>query len=151
MNVYPGLDDMGQIASFKLANRDRIGIFPPEERVFVLGEVNSAGAFPFTEDSTVLDYLALAGGDTERSHLAWIAVIRQARDRLEPGAAPEVLRVNFKELHAGYPNCSEVEPLPGDIIYVPPKGKDFEVAQVLSAVGTVINGYALIDRLSSND
>jgi protein involved in polysaccharide export with SLBB domain len=149
-NIYPGLDDIREIASFKLANRDRIGVFPSEERVFVLGEVNSAGAFSFTEDSTILDYLALAGGDTERAHMAWIAVIRQSRDRLDPGAAPEVLRLNFKEIHKGYPSCSEVVPLPGDIIYVPPKGKDFEVAQVLSAVGTVINGYALIDRLSNS-
>jgi protein involved in polysaccharide export with SLBB domain len=147
LNLYPGLDDLSRVASFKLENRDRIGIYPVEQRVFVLGEVNEAGAFPFVEDSTVLDYLAQAKGETNMAHLAWIAIIRQGRDRLNPGSPPEVIRVNFKELHAGYPSCADFSLLPGDVIYVPPKGKELGATELLQTVGTLVNGFAVARSL----
>jgi protein involved in polysaccharide export with SLBB domain len=147
LNLVPGLDDVSQIASFKLANRDRIGIFPAERRVFVLGEVQEAGAFPFVEDSTVLDYIAEAKGDTAEANLAWIAVIRQSRDRLNPGAPAQVITVNFKQIHAGEPTCADFNLEPGDVVYVPPKGKDLSATELLQSVGAVINGFAVARSL----
>ncbi|MCB1221177.1 MAG: polysaccharide biosynthesis/export family protein [Planctomycetales bacterium] len=149
LNLHPALSDYSLIEDFELHNRDIISIVPRENRIFVLGEVNAAGAFGFREDENVLDYIAEAGGETPDAHLAWIAVIRQNRDRLEPGIAPEVIRVNFKEIHKGFPLCTDIFLQPGDVIYVPPKGKSFEFGEVLSTMSTLITGYAVVDNTIS--
>jgi len=143
VNLYPALDDLTVIERFELKNRDRISIVKLESRVFVLGEVKSAGASPFEEDSTVLDYLALAGGETPDANLAWIAIIRQSRDRLHPYEGAEVIQVNFKEIHKGLPYCEDVNLLPGDVIYVPPKGYEFKPTEILQAAGTALTAYSL--------
>ncbi|MCB1218363.1 polysaccharide biosynthesis/export family protein [bacterium] len=151
VNLHPVLEEMSLIEDFELHNRDIISIVPRENRIFVLGEVKAAGAFGFRDDENVLDYLAEAGGETEEAHLAWIAIIRQNRDRLNPGIAPEVIRVNFKEIHKGFPLCTDIFLQPGDVIYVPPKGKSFEFGEILSTMSTLITGYAVVDNtISSN-
>jgi len=146
VNLFPALDDLSVIEQFPLCNRDRIDVLPREERIFVLGEVNEAGAFGFHEDSTVLDYIAQAKGETPDAHLAWIAIIRQSRDRRFIGTPAQVTQVNFKEIHKGLPLCEDIALLPGDVIYVPPKGFDFEVAEIISAIGTVVTAYAVSTR-----
>ncbi len=149
-NFYPALDDAEAARSFQLENRDQISFIARESRVFVLGEVQTGGAFAFQEDSTVLDYIALAEGETPEANLAWIAIIRQNRDRLEPFAAAEVIQVNFKEIHKGLPNCTDMSLLPGDVVYVPPKGFRFEFNSVLQAVSTAVAGFRLATPSSSN-
>ncbi len=141
VNLYKALDDVSQISSFKLQNRDKILFIPQELRVFVLGEVKLAGAFDYKPNSTVLDYISLAGGGTELAHLTWIAVIRQPRDLLDPGAAPEVFTINFRDIHAGR-ESGYVMLMPGDVIYVPPKGYEFRIQDVLVPINTIISGYA---------
>lgn len=150
-DFYPALDDIEAARSFKLQNRDQISFLAQESRVFVLGEVNTAGAFGFQEDSTVLDYLAMAEGETPDANLAWIAIIRQNRDRLEPYAAADVIQVNFKEIHKGLPNCTDMFLLPGDVIYVPPKGFEFQFATVVQAVSAAVTGFRLATPGSSNN
>lgn len=150
VNLYPALEDLSATECIKLQNRDVIRIMNRELRIFVLGMVNEAGAFNFIEDSTVLDYLALAKGETADAHLAWIAIIRQSRNRQLVGDAAEVIRVNFKEIHKGFPSCVDIALLPGDVIYVPPKGKGFEVTEIIQAAGTVITGIAISDSLNGS-
>ncbi len=146
LNLHPALSDLSTISDFELHNRDIISIVPRENRIFVLGEVNVAGAFGFREDQNVLDYIAEAGGETPEAHLTWIAIIRQNRDRLNPQIASEVIRVNFKEIHKGFPLCTDIFLQPGDVIYVPPKGKSFEFGEILSTMSTLITGYAVVDN-----
>lgn len=150
-NLFPALDQPQLIEDFQLQNRDVIRIVPREQRVFVLGEVNLAGAFEFVEDSTVLDYVALAGGETPSAHLAWIAIIRQGRNRLDQLNQAEVIQVNFKEIHKGLPLCTDVSLLPGDVIYVPPKGARFELSNVLQAVSTMVTSFAVFDSASNSN
>jgi protein involved in polysaccharide export with SLBB domain len=149
-NLFPALDQPQLIEDFQLHNRDYIRIVPREQRVFVLGEVNLAGGFEFVEDSTVLDYVALAGGETPNAHLAWIAIIRQGRNRLDQLNQAEVIQVNFKEIHKGLPLCTDVSLLPGDVIYVPPKGARFELSNVLQAVSTMVTSFAVFDTANNN-
>lgn len=146
LNLHQVLSDLSLIEDFEMRNRDQIAIVPRENRVFVFGEVNIAGAYSFREDENVLDYIAEAGGETQNAHLAWIAIIRQNRDRLNPQIASEVIRVNFKEFHKGFPLCTDIFIMPGDVIYVPPKGKSFEFGEVLSTMSTLITGYAVVDN-----
>jgi protein involved in polysaccharide export with SLBB domain len=145
VNLLPALDDASFIASYPLQNRDNIQIIAREKRVFVLGEVNLAGAFPYAPQSTILDYIAQAGGETERAHLTWIAVIRQSRSIAEPGAAPEVFQIDFKDLHAGRESAA-IALLPGDIIYVPPKGYEFRIQDILTPLNTLMSGYAISQK-----
>jgi protein involved in polysaccharide export with SLBB domain len=146
LNLNPALDDLGAISDFQLENRDQVVISGYEQRVFVLGAVNQAGVFDFAEDSTVLDYIAQAGGEDEKANLAWIAIIRQQRDRLHPLAPAAVIQANFKEIHAGLPFCSDIFIEPGDVIYVPPKGFEFKFSDIISTVGTVVTGFAVVDN-----
>ena len=150
LNLHQVLNDLSLIENFELQNRDYIAIVPRENRIFVLGEANAPGAFGFREDENVLDYIAEAGGETEEAHLAWIAIIRQNRDRLNPDIAPEVIRVNFKEIHKGFPLCTDIFLNPGDVIYIPPKGKSFEFGEILSTMSTLITGYAVVDNTLSS-
>jgi protein involved in polysaccharide export with SLBB domain len=148
-NLFPALDQPELIADFKLQNRDIIRIVPRENRVFVLGEVKLAGAFDFVEDSTVLDYIALAGGETPEAHLTWIAIIRQGRNRLDQLNQAEVIQANFKEIHKGLPLCTDISLLPGDVIYVPPKGESFNLSNVLQALGSLVTTFAVVDSANN--
>lgn len=146
-NLFPALDNLAAIESFRLANRDVINIVPREERVFVLGEVNLAGAFSFVEDSTVLDYIAQAGGETPTAHMAWIAIIRQGRNRLDQLAQSEVIQVSFKEIQKGLPLCTDISLLPGDVVYVPPKGFQFEFGQIIQSISAAATTFAVVDSV----
>lgn len=143
VNLFPALDDPSYIADFELHNRDQINIAPKETRIFVLGNVNLPGVFDYIEDSTVLDYIAQAGGETPAAHLAWIAIIRQSRDRIGWDETAEVIQVNFKEIHKGLPYCTDISLLPGDVIYVPPKGYRFDIAQIIGTVSGAVTSYAV--------
>jgi len=149
-NLFPALDQPQLIADFKLNNRDIIKLVPREERIFVLGEVNEAGAFAFLEDSTVLDYIAEAGGNTPAAHMAWIAIIRQGRNRLDQLNQAEVIQVNFKEIHKGLPLCTDISLIPGDVIYLPPKGEEFNLPEILSAVSTAVTTFAVVDNAQAD-
>lgn len=144
-NLFPAIDQPYLIENFELQHGDVINLVPREQRIFVLGEVNVPGAFEFVEDSTVLDYLALAGGETPRAHLAWIAIIRQGRNRLDQLNQAEVIHANFKEIHKGLPLCTDISLLPGDVIYVPPKGAQFELSHILQAISTTVTTFAVLD------
>ena len=52
--------------------------------VYILGEVNKAGAFPYVPDLTLSKAAALAGGYTYRARMGVVAIRRS-------GAAEEVL------------------------------------------------------------
>lgn len=149
-NMFSALDDLSCIEDFPLQNRDRISFVSPEQRIFVMGEVKLAGAYGFAEDSTVLDYIAIAGGETPDANLGWIALIRQGRDRLNPLDAAEVIQVNFKDIAKGKPFAANLFPIPGDVIWVPPKGGTFDTSQLLQAASTFVTGFAVVDSLQSN-
>jgi len=148
-NLYPALDDLSFVEQCELQNRDRISFMPPEQRIFVLGEVKLAGAFNFVEDSTVLDYIAQAGGETLDANMGWIAIIRQGRNRLDPQAPAEVTQVNFKDIAKGRELANNYFLIPGDVIYVPPKGVEFDTALVMQAASTLVTSFAVVDSLTN--
>lgn len=61
--VYIDINDEEQLAGVKIYDGDRMYIPRDEQTVFVFGQVNNPGYYPFTEtDQTVGDYIARAGG-----------------------------------------------------------------------------------------
>ena len=58
--------------------------------------------------------------------------------------------MNFKQIHKGLPNCTDISILPGDVVYVPPKGFQFELTNVLQAVGTAVTGFTLAKKTGTS-
>lgn len=148
LNLDPAADNAAA-AAFELQHNDVVQIATRENRVFVLGEVFESGAFDFRTDATVLDYISLAKGHTPDANLAWIAIIRPSRNRTEPLEQADIVRVNFKEIHKGHPLATDIHPLPGDVIYVPPKGYEFKFENIVQAYSSLMTTFAVIE--STND
>ena len=94
------------------------------QRIFIIGEVRTPGAFPLTGDMTLIEALARAGSTTQEA--AGEVVISRAPPGKTPAApilpnqdeASEVIRVNIRDLQSG--KLSQNAALrDGDTIYVP--------------------------------
>lgn len=101
-----------------LTNGDRIKIFPRESHVTVLGAVNEAGRFGYSPGSGIMEYIALAGGNTPNANMGGVLVVR---GKWRPGGAYEVaasFEVNAHDYAKG--KQTDAPPiLPGDVIYLP--------------------------------
>ncbi len=101
-----------------LVNGDRVKVFPRETFVTVLGAVNRAGRYEYNPGSGVMEYIALAGGNSEEADMGEVQVVR---GKWRPGGAYEVaasFKVDAEKYAAG--KQTDVPPiLPGDVIYVP--------------------------------
>jgi polysaccharide export outer membrane protein len=94
------------------------------QRVFIVGEVRSAGAYPLSGEMTLIEALARAGSTTERARGEALIVRAAAADRPsgpllpnEPGAS-EVIRVDLKDLQSGV-GARNVFLRDGDTVFVP--------------------------------
>jgi polysaccharide export outer membrane protein len=81
------------------------------KKVFVFGEVEEPGSFPYKSNLTLVDAFALAGGVTARANANDTKLTRQIN-----GAEIQV-RVPMQEIVEG--RRSNLKLLPGDILYVP--------------------------------
>lgn len=82
-------------------------------RVYILGEVNRAGAFPLLPGLTVLQALSSAGGFTQYANPKKIYVLRN-----ENGKQTKY-PFNYKEVVAGARTNQNIQLQPGDTIVVP--------------------------------
>jgi len=83
------------------------------QRVFILGEVNRAGAYPLLPDMTVLQALSSAGGFTIYANLKKIYVLRAE-------AGKQVKHpFNYKDVLAGKATDQNIVLRAGDTIVVP--------------------------------
>ena len=141
LNLSGSEEATRQAESFPLANGDVVRLIPFERRVFVFGEVYRAGAFSYNPELTVADYLAMAGGMTDNANTGWIQLIRHPRELKKPTAPTEVITVNFKKLQKGHPPDADYAVMPGDVIYVPPKGFKLTYRDVIQSVATIFTGF----------
>jgi polysaccharide export outer membrane protein len=82
-------------------------------RIYVLGEVIRAGAYPLASDMTVLQALSTAGGFTPFADVNKIHVIRTEKDR------QVILHFRYKEVISGQKPEQNIRLKPGDSIVVP--------------------------------
>jgi len=145
--IYYNLNllDEGQLNRIPLQNRDRLRVSTTVTSVFVLGEVGESGSFNYTPSLGPLDYIALAGGATPDAHLRFVSLVRPPRDPSAPLETSEVFQVDLVETINAGAASSRVAVQPGDIIYVPDRGEEFNFGDVLSSVGVVINAIRLFD------
>lgn len=114
-------------------------IYVPESvnLVYVLGEVRSPGVFTISEDMTLLEVLALAGGFSESTgRLRQAALIRE----MSPGQS-EVSLINVRQI---LKDGRDVRLEPGDVLYIPRKPlvnlRDF-VGRITGTVSPVLSLY----------
>jgi polysaccharide export outer membrane protein len=83
-------------------------------KVFVIGRVAKPGSFAMNEPMTVLQVLALAGGPDEYAKKKEIRIVRKV-----PGAAPQIMKFNYKDAIQGKNLDQNILLNPGDTITVP--------------------------------
>jgi polysaccharide biosynthesis/export protein len=83
------------------------------QRVFVIGEVLRAGAFPLVPGTTVLQALANAGGFTTFANVKKIHVMRLINGK------PTELPFNYREVIKGDSPEQNIKLEPGDTVVVP--------------------------------
>ena len=143
--LYYNLNLLGEteLASLPIENRDNLRAMNYEVNVYVLGEVNLAGAFAYSPTMTPLDYLAMAGGETPESHLKFAKIIRPPRDPGAPLEESEIFDVDLVESIVHGTPQSTIAMQPGDILYIPPKGTQITIATVLSGLSVLVNTVRL--------
>jgi polysaccharide biosynthesis/export protein len=82
-------------------------------RIYILGQVTRAGAYPLVPDMTVMQALSIAGGFTPYANLKKIYVMRS-----ENGAS-KIFPMNYKEVISGRKPQQNIPLKPGDTIVVP--------------------------------
>jgi len=83
------------------------------QRIYILGQVTRAGAYPLVPDMTVIQALSIAGGFTPYANLKKIYVMRN-----ENGAS-RILPMNYKAVINGRKPQQNIPLKPGDTIVVP--------------------------------
>jgi polysaccharide export outer membrane protein len=97
-----------------LQHGDKIYVPPDESKVYVVGEVNSPGFFPYTDGLTLYEAIEMAGGFTDFANKKKIRIRRESDDDDEPTE----IRVNLKELLKKGDISRNVTLNNGDIIVV---------------------------------
>jgi polysaccharide export outer membrane protein len=82
-------------------------------RIYILGQVTRAGAYPLVPDMTVMQALSIAGGFTPYANLKKIYVMRS-----ENGAS-RIFPMNYKEVISGRKTQQNIPLKAGDTIVVP--------------------------------
>lgn len=83
------------------------------QRVYILGEVMRAGAYPLLPGMTVLQALSSAGGFTQFANMKKIYLLRQVN------GAQQKFPFNYKEVLSGKRTDENIPVSPGDTIVVP--------------------------------
>jgi polysaccharide export outer membrane protein len=82
-------------------------------RIYVLGQVTRAGAYPLVPDMTVMQALSIAGGFTPYANMKKINVMRKEN------GADKIFAVNYKEVVRGRKAEQNIHLKAGDTIVVP--------------------------------
>jgi len=85
-------------------------------QIYVLGEVNSPGLYPFQGKMTVLEAVTRAGNPTARSAIQQVRITRQ--DPSNPAKSKIIIVDLDSVIHKGEAS-KDIQLRPGDIVYVP--------------------------------
>jgi protein involved in polysaccharide export with SLBB domain len=116
-------------ANLALKTGDMLVVPESRERVIVLGAVGHPGPYDLTENMTLIDALAAAGGPGEKSNLAGAQLIR-----LENGKTVST-PLHADEVMQGKSIAGNIKLHDGDMIYVPQRGMNF--LDILSQLGFI--------------
>jgi protein involved in polysaccharide export with SLBB domain len=126
------------VAGFQLQPGDVLVIPENQVRFGVMGQVTKPGFYPFPENGeiSVLEALGEAGGQIpqgeQRGDLRSAGIIRTVNGQ------PTVIPVNIAEILTKGKAAKNIQLLPNDVLYVPPKKEGFNWASVLGSLGGLL-------------
>jgi polysaccharide export outer membrane protein len=82
-------------------------------QVFITGNVRAPGAYPLSGPTTVLQFIAQAGGLLEYADAEGVRIMRTA------GGTAATLKFNYKDITKGRNLAQNIELRPGDTVIVP--------------------------------
>lgn len=133
LNVFlSGDTSQPSLTGFRLQPGDTLVI--PENKIFytVVGQVNSPGNFPYPDkpsDATVLRALVNAGGPTAgQANLSDAGILREVGDQVT--VVPVNLQLLFNKKQQDNKG-NNIVLQPRDILFVPEKGRGFNISQAL--------------------
>jgi hypothetical protein len=109
-----------EVANFKFQPGDVLVVPENNALVGVLGQVSTPGYFPIPEKqggASVLKILALAGGPSSDGNLKEAGLIRSVNGKAS------VTEINIEEILKKGTLEKNIDLKPGDVLYIPPKGK----------------------------
>jgi protein involved in polysaccharide export with SLBB domain len=114
-------------ANIPLKAGDMLVVPESKERIIVLGAVGKPGPYDLTENMTLIDALAGAGGPTQKSNLGGAQLVRMegGKPKATPLKADQVMEGKYLE--------GNIKLHDGDVIYVPERGMNF--LEFLSTIG----------------
>jgi len=134
-----------ELARIEIEHRDHLTAVNYEVNVYVLGEVNLAGAYTYSPVSNPLDYIALAGGATGDAHLKFARIVRPPRDPNAPLDESDVYVINLMDMINDGAPMSSIGMEPGDILFIPDKGEEITMGAVLSGLSVLVNTIRLFE------
>ncbi len=117
-------------------------LYVPEKRkVILLGEVNSPGQYPLSQDARLLDVIGAAGGVTPLAETARISITRSREDE------QEVITVDGSRALAGQEGGDNPRLSGGDIVFVPEGRRNLLVLGEVRNPGSYIlrEGMGVLD------
>lgn len=106
-------------ANIALKPSDMLIVPESKERIAVLGQVGKPGPYDLTENMTLIDAIAAAGGTTDHADLAKAQLIR-----LENGK-PKAIPLKADLVMQGKDIAGNVKFQDGDLLYIPTRGMSF--------------------------
>jgi len=116
------------------------------KKVYVIGEVFSQGAYPYTGTTSVFEAVEEAGSFTRRASLGRVILVRGDIED------PTVIDINLKEVVTKGAKENDLHLQPGDIVYVPPNGfakAGYAVEQVLFPFMPILGLGSAIDSVQA--
>jgi polysaccharide biosynthesis/export protein len=114
-------------ANVALKPGDMLVVPESKERIVVLGLVAKPGPYDLTENMTLIDAIAVAGGTTDKANLAGTQLIR-----IENGK-PKATPLKADLVMQGKDVAGNVKLQDGDLLYIPQRGMN--IWEILNTVG----------------
>jgi protein involved in polysaccharide export with SLBB domain len=114
-------------ANIALKAGDMLVVPESKERVVVLGMVAKPGPYDLSENMTLIDAIAVAGGTTDKANLGGAQLIR-----LENGK-PKATQLKADLVMQGKDVAGNVQLRDGDLLYIPERG--MTIFEILSQIG----------------
>jgi len=132
-----------QLATISLQDQDRLIAVSYDTNVYVIGEVNEAGAFPYTAGLNAFDYLAMAAGPTPQAHLRFAVIVRPPEGVSASLEDSSLYPVDLGETLISGSAPSPVTMKPGDILFIPNFGTEVSISTVLNGLSVLVNAVRL--------
>lgn len=139
VNPRAALADPGGDADPPLIFGDTVRLVSRLTDVYLAGEVAQPGAKPFEENRTVIDYIGLAGGATNRAVLDRVVIVRRGN------AEPRTIPVDLAKFMTGRAEGAPPLVAQGDVIFVP--GRRIATVQDWGSLGQVLTGIVAAIRI----